>query len=41
MQISKNLLTSEDKTITRKIKDMYYATQMDKFMTKDEILCTY
>ena len=41
MEISKNLLTSEDKTITRKIKDMYYATQMDKFMTKDEILCTY
>lgn len=41
MQISKNLLTSEDKNMNRKIKDMYYATQMDKFMTKDEILCTY
>lgn len=41
MQISKNLLTSDDKTMKRKIKDMYYATQMDKFMTKDEILCTY
>lgn len=41
MQISKNLLTSDDRTIKRKIKDMYYATQMDKFMTKDEILCTY
>ena len=41
MQISKNLLTSDDRTIKRKIKDIYYATQMDKFMTKDEILCTY
>ena len=41
MQISKNLLTSEDKNMNRKIKDMYYATQMNKFMTKDEILCTY
>lgn len=41
MQISKNLLTSDDKNMKRKIKDIYYATQMDKFMTKDEILCTY
>ena len=41
MQISKNLLTSDDRTISRKIKDIYYASQMDKFMTKDEILCTY
>ena len=41
MQISKNLLTSDDRTMKRKIKDIYYATQMDKFMNKDEILCTY
>lgn len=41
MQISKNLLTSNDKTMKRKIKDIFYAMQMDKFMTKDEILCTY
>ena len=41
MQISKNLLTSDDRTMKRKIKDIYYAIQMDKFMTKDEILCTY
>ena len=41
MQISKNLLTSDDRTMKIKIKDIYYATQMDKFMTKDEILCTY
>ena len=41
MQISKNLLTSDDRNLKRKIKDIYYATQMDKFMTKDEILCTY
>ncbi len=33
MQISKNLLTSDDRNMKRKIKD--------KFMTKDEILCTY
>lgn len=41
MQISKNLLTSDDRNMKRKIKDIYDATQMDKFMTKDEILCTY
>mgnify|MGYP004606584719 CR=1 FL=1 len=41
MQISKNLLTSDDRNMKRKIKDIYYATQMDKFMNKDEILCTY
>ena len=26
MQISKNLLTSDDRTISRKIKDIYYAS---------------
>ena len=41
MQVSKMLLTTDKQTLTRKIKDIYYATQMDKFMTKDEILCTY
>lgn len=41
MQVSKNLLTSEEKTMTRKIRDMYNAVQMNKVMTKDEILGAY
>lgn len=41
MQISKNLLTTDDKTMKRKIKDIYNALQMNKTMTKDEILVTY
>lgn len=41
MQVSKNLLTSEEKTMTRKIRDMYNAMQMNKVMTKDEILGAY
>ncbi len=34
MQVSKNLLTSEDKTYKRKVLDMYNAIQMNKVMTK-------
>lgn len=41
MQVSKNLLTSEDKTMKRKIRDMYNAMQINKIMTKDEILGAY
>ena len=41
MQVSKNLLTSEDKTYRRKILDMYNALQMNRVMTKDEILGAY
>lgn len=41
MQVSKNLLTSEEKTMTRKIRDMYNAVKMNKVMTKDEILGAY
>lgn len=41
MQVSKNLLTSEEKTIQRKIIDMYNAIQMNKIMSKDEILEAY
>ena len=41
MQVSKNLLTSEDKTYKRKVLDMYNALQMNKVMTKDEILSAY
>ena len=41
MQVSKNLLTSTDKTMKRKVVDMYNAIQMNKIMTKDEILSAY
>lgn len=41
MQISKNLITNDEKTIKRKLKDMYNAISMDKNMTKDEILGVY
>ena len=41
MQISKNLLTNDDKSIKRKILDMYNALQMDKIMSKEEILGIY
>ncbi len=41
MQVSKNLLTSNDKTMTRKIRDIYNAIQMNKIMEKDEILSLY
>ncbi|WP_101772803.1 biosynthetic peptidoglycan transglycosylase [Peptostreptococcus faecalis] len=41
MQVSKNLLTSNEKSIKRKIKDMYNAIMMNKVMTKDEILEAY
>ncbi|CZR97911.1 transglycosylase [Clostridioides difficile] len=41
MQVSKNLLTSDDKTMKRKIRDMYNAKQMNKIMSKDEILEAY
>ena len=35
MQVSKNLLTSDERSMTRKIKDIYNALQMNKIMTKD------
>ena len=41
MQVSKNLLTSTDKSIARKIKDIYYAFEMDKELTKPQILELY
>ena len=41
MQVSKNLLTSDDKSVKRKIRDIYNAMQMNKVMTKDEILSAY
>ena len=41
MQVSKNLLTSTDKSISRKIKDIYYAYEMDKVLEKSDILELY
>ncbi len=41
MQISKNLLTSDDRTIKRKIKDIFNATSMDKNMSKQDIIEVY
>lgn len=41
MQVSKVLLTSSDQTISRKIKDIYYALEMGKTVSKDKILETY
>lgn len=41
MQVSKLLLTSQEQTITRKIKDIYYAYEMSKKVSKEDILLTY
>lgn len=41
MQVSKNLLTNDEKTIKRKIKDICNAIKINKIMTKDEILGVY
>ncbi len=41
MQVSKNLLTSKEVSIVRKIKDIYYALEMDKEISKKEILELY
>lgn len=41
MQISKNLLTSQEQTYTRKLQDIKIAHQMNKEMSKDDILEVY
>ncbi|MBU5335639.1 transglycosylase domain-containing protein [Intestinibacter bartlettii] len=41
MQVSKLLLTSQKQTLTRKIQDIYYAYEMSKVVSKDDILLTY
>lgn len=41
MQVSKNLITSKEVSIVRKIKDIYYALEMDKELTKQQILELY
>mgnify|MGYP001012515202 FL=1 len=35
MQVSKMLLTTDKQTLTRKIKDIYYAYEMSKTLTKN------
>ena len=41
MQVSKMLLTSMDQTLARKVKDIYYAYEMSKTLSKEEILQAY
>lgn len=41
MQISKNLVTSSEQTFERKLKDMRVAYEMNKTMSKDDILQIY
>ena len=41
MQVSKMLLTTDKQTLTRKIKDIYYAYEMSKNLTKNQILEIY
>ena len=41
MQLSKNLFTGNQRTIKRKIQDMYNAIMLNRIMTKDEILTAY
>ena len=41
MQVSKMLITSQEQSITRKIKDIYYAFEMNKTVSKDDVLLAY
>lgn len=41
MQLAKNLYSSHDKNIERKLQDVYYAFQLESELTKDEILEGY
>ncbi|MDO5713057.1 MAG: transglycosylase domain-containing protein [Tissierellia bacterium] len=41
MQLAKNLYSSHDKSIERKLQDTYYAFQLEQGLTKDEILEGY
>ena len=40
-QVAKNLYLTNDKTWTRKIKEAYYAFQLENHLTKEQILETY
>ncbi len=41
MQVSKMLLTSKEQSLPRKIKDIYYAHEMSKTLSKNDILEVY
>lgn len=41
MQVAKNLYTTMDKTWTRKLKDAFYAREIEKVLSKDQILHAY
>lgn len=41
MQVAKNLYTTMDKTWTRKLKDIYYAIELEKVLSKNQILHAY
>ena len=41
MQVSKMLLTSSKQSLPRKVKDIYYAYEMSKTLSKEEILEAY
>jgi len=40
-QLARNIYLTKDKEIIRKIKEMYYAIEMEKVLTKDQILEAY
>ncbi len=40
-QLVKNITGNSEKSIERKIKEMFYAINLEKAYTKDEILCMY
>ena len=41
MQVSKMLITSQEQSLTRKIKDIYYAYEMSKTLSKEDVLLAY
>ncbi|MCD1147278.1 transglycosylase domain-containing protein [Peptoniphilus sp. KCTC 25270] len=41
MQVAKNLFTTQEKSIERKLKDIYYSFQMESNLSKDQILEAY
>lgn len=41
MQLAKNVYTTQEKSVTRKIRDMYYALEIEKSLSKDDILHAY
>lgn len=41
MQLAKNLYTSADRSLDRKITDAYYALEIEKILSKDQILYYY